>query len=108
MSARVGLRLRTAASAGIKGVRGNRPAVDRDLAGALNACRSFDLMAEVGNKVLVIPVICKTHFGNEQGVVLLDQGFGEHGQRQRVLPRPGGRTLDGALRKTARGRSGAQ
>lgn len=32
--------------------------------------KSFDLMAEVGNKVAVIPVICKTHFGNEQGMVV--------------------------------------
>lgn len=31
--------------------------------------KSFDLMAEVGNKVIVIPLICQSNFGNEESMV---------------------------------------
>lgn len=31
--------------------------------------KSFDLMAEVGNKVVYIPLICETHFGNPESMV---------------------------------------
>jgi hypothetical protein len=68
--------------------------------------RSFDLMAEVGNKVVVIPVICKTHFGNEQGMVRWikdpSAGSGQGGDKYKYDLTPVEKYLDLYIKKVGK------